>query len=278
MRLGGPVTVETADPTAWAETVVARGYRATQAPIGPDADAETAAAYRQAAASADVEIAEIGAWGYNPISDDPDEREAGVDAAVRALELADELGARCAVNVAGSRGETWDAPHPDNFSQETFERIVTSVREIVDRADPDDAVYALEPMPWVPPHSIESQRRLLDAIDREAIGVHFDPVNLLTSPERVARNGEFVREFVEAFGTDIDVVHLKDARLRHELTVHVEEVVPGDGTVDIHALLTALDNYDLDIPVLLEHLDSEDAYERAAQNVREVADEAGVSL
>lgn len=278
MRLGGPIHADYETPGEWTDALADRGYDAATAPVEPDASDETVDAYREAAAAADVEIAEVGAWGANPISDDADERAAGVDQCVAALELADAIGARCAVNVAGSRGERWDGPHPENLTDETFYRIVDSVQTIVDRADPDEAVYALEPMPWVYPHDVESYRALLEAVDRDAFGVHFDPANLITSPERSFRNGEFVREFVAELGPEIEVVHLKDSLLADELTVHVDEVRPGAGDLDYHVLLSALADLDDDLPILLEHLDSAEAYEQAAAYVREVADEVGVAV
>mgnify|MGYP000085476349 CR=1 FL=1 len=278
MRLGGPIHTDDETPEEWTDALDDRGYRAAAAPVGPDASAETVSAYREAAAAADVEIAEVGAWGTNPISDDPDERAAAVDQCVAALELADAIGARCAVNVAGSRGDRWAAPHPENLTDETFYRIVESVQAIVDRADPDEAVYALEPMPWVYPHDVESYRSLVEAIDREAFGVHFDPVNLITSPERYYENAAFVREFVAEFGDEIEVVHLKDTLLTDDLTVHIDEVRPGAGDLDYHVLLSALDELDDDLPLLLEHLDDADAYEQAAAYVRDVAEEVGVSV
>jgi sugar phosphate isomerase/epimerase len=276
MRLGGPV--DATDPDSWIDALDDRGYSAAAAPVDLDADAETVRAYREAADAADVAVAEVGAWGANPISDDPDERQAGIDRCVRALELADDVGARCAVNVAGSRGETWDGPHPENLSDETFYRVVESVQEIIDRADPDDAVWTLEPMPWVFPHDVESHRSLLGAVDREALGVHFDPVNMITSPERFYDDAAFVREFVEELGEHIEVVHLKDVTLAGDLTVHIDEVRPGAGDLDYHVLLSVLSDLDDDLPVLLEHLDSEDAYRQAREYVREVADEVGVTV
>lgn len=279
MRLGGPIHLEDPDPDDWTDALDERGYTAAAVPVGPDADDETVAAFRDAAADADVTLAEVGAWGINPISDDPDERQTGIDQCVRALELADAVGARCAVSVAGSRGESWDGPDPENLSDDTFYRIVETAQTIVDRADPDDAVYTLEPMPWVFPHDVESYRALLEAIDRDAVGVHFDPVNLITSPERYYRNGAFVREFVAELGDQIEVVHLKDSMLRDELTVHIDEVRPGAGNLDYHVLLSALSDLgDPDLPLLLEHLDSEAAYRQAREYVREVADDVGVTV
>lgn len=133
-------------------------------------------------------------------------------------------------------------------------------------------------MSWGYPHDIESYRPLAEAIDREAFGVHFDPVNMLTSPERVYRNGEWIRAFVEEFDDETVAVHLEDVVLRGELTVHVDEVRPGAGTLDYHVLLSVLDDLNGDLPVLLEHLDSPEAYQQAGAYVREIADGIGVEL
>lgn len=152
MRLGGPVQTEYDGPEEWRAALDDLDYATTYCPVDADADGETVQNYVDVAASSDVTIAEVGAWNVNPIADDPVERETALDYCKRRLELADRVGARCCVTVAGSRGEAWDGPHPENLSDETFYPIVESVQEIIDDVDPDNSVYALEPMPWTYPH------------------------------------------------------------------------------------------------------------------------------
>lgn len=84
-------------------------------------------------------IAEVSAWGYNPVSPGFEVREAAVEACKRHLELADDIGANCCVNVAGSRGDSWAGPDPDNFDEGTFELVVETVQEILDDVNPDGA-------------------------------------------------------------------------------------------------------------------------------------------
>ena len=73
--------------------------------------------------------------------------------------MADEIGARCCVNIAGSRGAKWDGPHPADLTPETFDLIVQSVREIIDAVKPTRAFYTLETMPWMYPDSADSYLR-----------------------------------------------------------------------------------------------------------------------
>src|SRR5579884_689251 len=142
----------------------------------------------------ELQLAEVGAWS-NPISPIPEQRREALEHCKRHLALADAVGARCCVNIAGSRGLKWDGPHPLNLSDETFDMIVQSVREIIDAVTPTRSFYALETMPWIFPDSADSYAALVKAIDRKSFAVHYDPVNLISSPQRLWRNADEIREF-----------------------------------------------------------------------------------
>jgi sugar phosphate isomerase/epimerase len=169
MRLGAPLVQRDLDPGEWAAAVCAKGYRAAYCPLQPDASQADIAAYRRAAQQADIVIAEVGAWS-NPLSPDPAVRHAALDKCKASLLLAERIDARCCVIIAGSRGEKWDGPHPADLTEETFDLIVTTVRDIIDAVQPRQTVYALETMPWMYPDSLESYRHLIEAIDRPGLG------------------------------------------------------------------------------------------------------------
>ena len=112
-------------------------------------DDATVAAYAEAARRADIVIAEVGAWS-NPIDPDATKARAAVAKCAACLDLADRIGARCCVNIAGSRSASrWDGPHPDNFSVGTFDLIVETTRAIIDAVKPRRSFYTLETMPWI---------------------------------------------------------------------------------------------------------------------------------
>lgn len=277
MRLGGPVFENTDTPDEWTDRVVGLGYRAAYCPVSLDAEEQTIAAYEQAALKADIVIAEVGAWS-NPLSDDPTARNAALEKCRRALWVADRIGARCCVNIAGSRGPQWDGPHPDNLTEETFDRIVDSVRSIIDAVKPTRACYTLETMPWIYPDSPESYARLLDAIDRPACGVHLDPVNLVNGPERYFRTGDLIHRCFELLGSRIKSCHAKDILLHGNLTVHLDEVRPGVGGLDYGVYLKELACLDPDTPLMLEHLPNPSEYALAAQHIRTVAGTSGYTV
>ena len=276
MRLGGPVFGVADDPDAWVAGHRALGYSAAYAPSS-DLDDARAQAYVAAAAKADLLIAEVGAWS-NTISSDDAERRKAIDHCIKQLAFAERIGAVCCVNIAGSRGATWDGPHPDNLSCETFDLTVQVVRQIIDAVRPTRTCYTLEPMPWVFPDSPDSYLRLIEAIDRKAFAVHLDPVNMINCPLRAYRSGDFLKECFEKLGPHIRSVHAKDIAFTQHLTVHLDERRPGEGCMDYRTFLKKMAKLPADTPLLLEHLSNAKDYELAAQYVRQVANEIGVGF
>ena len=277
MRLGATIYTKYADPDQWVAVLKERGYRAAYAPVGLDAWAEEATAYRNAAERERIVIAEVGAWS-NPLSSDPAVRAEALAKCKKALDLADRLGARCCVNIAGSRGAKWDGPDPRDLTGETFEMIVAMVREIIDEVKPKRTWYTLETMPWMYPDSTDSYLKLLRAIDRKAFAVHFDPVNMVSSPQLYFRSGDLIRDFIARLGPHIKSCHVKDIILRDQLTTHLDEVRPGLGKLDYPALFASLGALDADLPVMIEHLPNAEEVDLAAAYIRKAASECGVKL
>lgn len=277
MRLGGPVFEKCHDPDSWIAALKRLGYRAAYCPLGTEADDTQVRDYVQAAKAADIVIAEVGAWS-NPISPDETARLAAIEMCKERLRLADRVGARCCVNIAGSRGKQWDGPSPDNLTRDTFDIIVASVQEIIDDVEPTQTYYTLETMPWVFPDSADSYVQLIEAIDRPRFAVHFDPVNIVSSPQRYYSSGALIRDCLDKLGAHLQSCHAKDIILSTKLTVHLDEIRPGLGGMDYHTYLRELDRLDPDIPLMLEHLPSAEEYALAATHIRSVAGEVGVEL
>jgi len=277
MRLGGPIFADCSDPKQWVYEHQKLGYRAAYCPLGPEADDDTVRAFADAAQKADLVIAEVGAWS-NPLSPDEPTRKSAIDNCRKRLDLADRIGARCCVNISGSRGEQWDGPHPANLTCETLDMIVETVRGIIDAVHPTRTFYTLETMPWMYPDSAESYLRLIDAIDRNQFAVHFDPANLICSPQRFYGNAELISDFVSKLSPRIKSCHGKDIALRTSMTTHLDEIRPGLGELDYAVLLRELDKLDSDMPLMLEHLPTAEEYALAAEYVRFVARSEGIGL
>jgi len=276
LRLGGPVFEKVQDPQGWVAALRKLGYSAAYCPVGADATDDVVKAYEQAAAQANITIAEVGAWS-NPISPDEPTRKAALAKCRRQLDLADRIGARCCVNITGSRATQWDGPAAENYTQETFDMIVETTRSIIDDVKPTRTYFALETMPWAYPDSADSYLRLFRAIDRERFAVHLDPVNLVCSPRRYYGNAALIRECFAKLGPYIRSCHAKDILLHPRLTTHLDEVRPGQGGLDYATFLRELSKFP-GVPLMLEHLPNAEEYAQAAEHIRGVAQEIGLTF
>jgi sugar phosphate isomerase/epimerase len=277
IRLGGPVFEKADDPDSWVAALRRLNYSTTFCPAGPATPSDVVAAFRRAAERADILIAEVGAWS-NPISRDTAERSKAIAHCQRCLALAEEIGASCCVNIAGSRGEKWDGPDKANDSPETFDLIVETVRQIIDAVKPTHTAYALETMPWIAPDSPDSYLALLKAVDRKGFAVHLDPVNMINCPTRAYHTGDFLRECFAKLGPHIRCCHAKDISFASRLTVHLDECAPGEGILDYPVFLQELSKLNRDVPVILEHMKTAEEYEKAANYIRGVATNIGVKI
>lgn len=274
LGLGGPTFEKYTDPEGWVQAVGKLGYTAAYCPVGAEATDDVVKAYALAAEKADIIIAEVGVWN-NPISPDEKTRLAALEKCRKQLALADRIGARCCVNISGSRGEQWDGPSPKNLTQETFDMIVETTRAIIDEVKPTRTYFTLETMPWAYPDSPDSYVALLKAIDRKRFAVHMDPVNLVCSPQRYYASGELIRECFAKLGPYIKSCHAKDILLQTKLTTHLDEIRPGLGGLDYAAFLTELNKIP-GTPLMLEHLKGAEEYKLAADYVRGVAQSIGL--
>ncbi len=277
MRLGGPVFEKATDPDAWAAAVKRLGYGAAYCPLGPEAGDEEIAAYASAAAEAGIVIAEVGAWS-SPVSNDADTAAQALAKCQAQLALAEKIGARCCVNVSGSRGANWAGPCAEDLTDDTFDRVVETVRAIIDAVRPTRTFYTIEMMQWMIPDSPDNYVELLEAVDRERFAVHLDPVNLINSPPRFFANGRVIDECFDALGPHIKSCHAKDVALAQRAIVHLDEVRPGLGGLDYRTYLRRLDKLAPDTPLMIEHLRTPEEYTAAADHIRSVAEDIGTAF
>jgi sugar phosphate isomerase/epimerase len=277
MRLGVSLDFKSDDPEIIARSYLTAGYSAAGCPRVSLDQPERIKAIREAFARHDLCLAEVGVWN-NLLDPDPAKRAANLKVNIDKQALAEQVGARCCVNIAGSfNPDCWDGPHPHNLSEEAFELTVENARKIIDAVKPKHSYFTLETMPWVFPDSPDSYLKLIQAVDRPMFGVHFDPVNMLNCPERYYNNAGFLRECVSKLGKWIVSCHAKDILMSDKLTVHLQEVRPGLGALDYRTFLSELDRLPGDLPVMLEHLPAEE-YPLAQEYVLEQVAVCGISF
>ena len=268
MRLGTSSPLRHNSPEEWAENQVKLGCSAVVFPVQSDCDEKTILAYKEAADKAGLMIAEVGIW-RNALSPDPEERKKNMDYCVEQLRLADFLNARCAVNVAGAFGKRWDGGYKENFTATAWSETVSMVRNIIDRADVKNAFFTLEPMPWMIPTGPKEYMKLIEAVDRDRFAVHMDIINMINSADRYFGADEFIDECMDILGDRIRSCHIKDVHLGEAYTLRLEECGPGDGEFPLRHYVSKLNEIDPDMPVILEHLNTDEEYIRYMDYLKE---------
>lgn len=278
MRLGISHVLPHETAQQWAENQRALGLAAAVFPVEYTAKDSVIADYAQACRDRDIWIAEVGAWS-NPVSEIAHQREAAMQKCIGQLRLADELGARCCVNIAGAfGGGRWDGFHRANYTQEAWDATVRSIRAIIDAVRPKRTVYCMEAMQWMIPDSPQQYLKLMQDVDREAFQVHIDVTNWIYTPQKYLYNHEFIDEIFDLLGNGVRSCHLKDSHMGQEMTSLLQEVPVGLGELDIVHYIRRAEALSEDMPMIIEHLSGDQAYLEAVQRVRGIAADAGVTV
>ena len=278
IRLGGPIFLDSEDPAALAREHRRLGYRAAYVPKVELHDRYRIKAIIKEFSSQDVVIAEVGAW-VNMLDPDPEKRRQNLDYVEQRLALAEEVGALCCVDIAGSYDpEVWYAPNPKNFSQEFIGATVENCRRLIDAVKPTRTKFTIEMMPYSFPSGPDEYLKLLRAVDRKAFGVHLDVCNVINGPQRMYNNGSVIRECFQKLGPWVLSCHAKDLAWEDSYQVNFREVIPGRGRIDYRTYLGELCKLPSGPPLMLEHLTTAGEYEEARKYIVGVADGLGLSL
>jgi sugar phosphate isomerase/epimerase len=278
IRFGGPIFLRSDDPAELAREHRRLGYSAAYCPKIPIADRDRIRATEAAFQKENVVLAEVGVW-VNLLDPDPATRAENLRKVTEGMALADEVGARCCVDIAGSYNpKVWYGPHPKNTSKEFFDATVENVRKIVDAVKPKRSAFSLEIMGWSLPDGPDTYLDLIRAVSRKSFAVHLDVCNGINSPARFYANAEFTRECFRKLGPHIVSCHAKDLAWLPEMNVHFVEVIPGRGEVDYRPILSELAQLPVDAPLMMEHLKTAEEYAEGQRHILKIAAEVGVKI
>ncbi len=278
IRLGGPIFLKSEDPLELAREHKRLGYSAAYCPTVNNGDSDRIKAIEKAFRNEDVVIAEVGAW-VNMLDPDPAKRTKNITYVGERLALAEAVGARCCVDIAGSYHSTvWYGPHPKNFSQDFLDATVENCRRVIDQVKPARTKFTIEMMGWALPEGPDSYLKLIKAVDRKAFAVHMDVCNGINSPTRFYENKAFIRDCFEKLGKWIASCHAKDLAWLPEMNVHFIEVIPGRGEMDYRTFLTELARLPHQPPLMLEHLKKPEEYEEGRQYILKTGQALGLTF
>jgi sugar phosphate isomerase/epimerase len=278
IRLGGPVFNMPPDPEGMALAHRKLGYRAAYCPGVELKDKERIRDIAAAFAKHDVAIAEVGRW-VNLLDADPAKRAANLKTVTEGLALAEAIGARCCVDIAGSfNPKVWYGPDPRNYSQEFLDAIVENARKIIDAVKPTRTKFTYEAMGWAIPDGPDSYLKLIKAVDRPAFGVHLDPCNMINCPERFYNTTALVNECFDKLGPWIVSCHAKDLTWDVEMNIHFRECTIGTGSIDFKTYLKRVATLPGDATLMIEHMAGPREYDEARRYLLDLGQKSGIGF
>ena len=201
-------------------------------------------------------IAVLGCY-INPVHPDGDELERQLRRFEEHLRFAIDFGCPLVGTETGSLNpdSSW---HSGTQDEATFDRLCSSVERLVRIAERCAAIVAIEPV--ADQHtisSIEKTQALIKRIDSPALGIIFDPVNLIPQAGLGESQAAFFQRAFDAFGSRIVAVHAKDFRFEKggksgTVAAGLGEA-EGSGVFDFAALFRLLQAKKPGIDVLLEN-------------------------
>jgi L-ribulose-5-phosphate 3-epimerase len=189
---------------------------------------------RKAFSAENIEIAVLGCY-FNMIHPDQTERRYGIERFKEHIRYARDFGCSIVASETGNvNAEIFYTE--ENFKEEPFQEVVTSVRELVEEAEKFGVIVGIEAGVNHPVYSPKTLKRLLDSVSSNNLQVVFDPVNFLTI-DNYQHQEDVFQEALELFGDRIAVFHAKDF------------IVEGDRVVTT-AVGKGLLNYDFLFPLI----------------------------
>jgi sugar phosphate isomerase/epimerase len=221
-----------------------------------------------------LEVAQVGAWFFNPLNPNPKMK----DDSLASIRVAGELGVKTVVAPSGSANP--DHPfcaHPDNYTEKGMAQAAEHLRDFAKAAEDAGVIVAIEPHFGNVFCSPEVCAEMLERIGSEAIGIQLDVANMVRFEDIFDTTDLIERTFASLKGR-IPSAHAKDIKMDNDLHLHLVECPAHEGCLKYDLLLERLgaelgdDHY-----MILEHTPLEKLADAVAY-MRDCAKKAGVVL
>lgn len=215
-------------------------------------------AVRHAFSRNGISVAVIGCY-IDTVTPDLDEREFSLQRFEAHIDAAATLG--CGI-VGTETGSPIPYLHQTEGRERAFRVALQSLYRLVKAAEAKGICVGVEPVAeFHALSSAEHAKIMIEEFDSPALGIIFDPVNLVP-PEGIADMNAFLDECFAAFGTHIVAIHAKDYRMipGQNAPVKSEALPAGSGEMDWEGVFTRLIKAGKShVPILLEEAGPEAA-------------------
>jgi len=227
-----------------------------------------------------IDLVEYGRYSTTLIAPDVAARRQNLADLREACRVAKAAGCPAVITGAGSHNPrgAWFA-HPDNYTPETLDRLIATLREAATLAEDAGVLLGLECHTVTRLKDARTARAVLDAVASTALRVHLDPVNWMTW-ETVYQSGAATAAMFDTLGAErLLGAHSKGVTVEDKMIIHLSETVTGapDDLFDHAALLRLAARMPHDFYVAIEHL-TPVQMPAARDHLVRIADQVGVGF
>jgi sugar phosphate isomerase/epimerase len=171
------------------------------------------------------------------------------------VKLAAKVGSKESLVRATSMSPLGDyAPHPDNYKPETEDRLVKSLKEILQTAEDYGVDVVMETHILTTLSTPEVIKRIIDRSESKRLKLNLDPCNFVGDVQTAYNPTPMINHIYDVLGPYIATVHCKDYYMENRLTMHVAETIIGTGMMDFDTILTRLQQIQPNGYAMIEHL------------------------
>ena len=241
-----------------------------------ESDPQDALPIRQACEQAGLAVNQANGWYECLVNPDEVLRAEGIKGMQAVCRFGVILQSRSVYMRPGSlnpNGHWW--AHPDNYSPQTFDRLVDSVRQVCRVAETEGVQVAIEGHVQTTLDTPERVRDLFEAVASPVLKFNLDPVNFMGNVRDVLNTPRIINALFDLMGEHVVAAHAKDCGLAEAFTMQIHEVVLGTGTLDYELFLHRFVETCPDKDFIIEHL-PEEKISQARENLRKVTERLGM--
>ncbi|MDQ1235659.1 sugar phosphate isomerase/epimerase [Paenibacillus sp. SORGH_AS306] len=200
-----------------------------------------------------VRIAVLGCY-IDPIHPDLSERRHGIERFKEHLRYARDFGCSMVATETGGY-TTYQASEPERYAEVGWRILEETISELAEEADKWGVHMAIEPVADHTLHSTERMLQLIEDIPTTALGMLFDPCNMMKT-EHVDHQEAFLRDTFEKLAHRMLLIHAKDFTFAPDGTKPYRTA--GTGILDYPLFFRLLQEYKPHIDISLEGVPLDD--------------------
>ncbi len=253
------------------------GLSAIGAPVDlADWSLQDSAAFGERARALGILVGEA-SFNANLMTADPELAARRLTAIRRALRNADAMQCRTLHVLPGTKDPTGGllTPHPVMYTDAYKAELRELVLRVMDGLDLRHTRFLIEPFNHSFFYQPEDIRAFLDSVDHPRVGLQLDIVNMIAA-DTYFDTTSLIHCTFDLLADHVYAAHVKDLRWdAGHLILKWDEVLIGEGVLDLAAYLRRLDALDPDTPCYCEHLPDEASYAHNFARVHEAARQVG---